>query len=133
MLPAAFVDLPALPLTSSGKVDRKALPAPEGRPDLETAYVAPRDVAEAALAEIWSAVLGLGQVGVHDNFFELGGDSISSMPAVSRIRQFFGAEVPVRALFLAPTIAQLAEHVVAANRAAPAVRPMPESAEKVLS
>jgi amino acid adenylation domain-containing protein len=110
MLPAAFVELDALPLTSSGKVDQRALPTPDWQEE-RAAYEAPRDDTELALAEIWAEVLGLDQLGVHDNFFELGGDSISSIRVLSRIRQAFEAEIPVRTLFLAPTIAQLAEHV----------------------
>jgi acyl-coenzyme A synthetase/AMP-(fatty) acid ligase/acyl carrier protein len=111
MLPAVFMELAALPLTPNGKVDRKALPAPEGRPELEAVYVAPRDEAEAMLADIWAEVLRLDKVGIHDNFFELGGDSISSIRVISRVRQAFEAEIPIRALFEAPTIAQLAEQV----------------------
>jgi acyl carrier protein len=110
MVPAVFVELDALPLSSSGKVDQKALPAPDWQEE-RVAYEAPRDETELALAEIWAEVLGLEQVGVHDNFFELGGDSVSSIRVVSRIRQAFEAEIPVRTLFLAPTIAQLAEQV----------------------
>jgi acyl-coenzyme A synthetase/AMP-(fatty) acid ligase/acyl carrier protein len=110
MVPAAFVELDALPLSSSGKVDQRALPTPEWQEE-RVAYEAPRDETELALAEIWAEVLGLDQVGVHDNFFELGGDSVSSIRVVSRIRQAFEAEIPVRTLFLAPTIAQLAEQV----------------------
>jgi acyl carrier protein len=111
MLPSLFVGLEQLPLTPNGKVDRKALPAPEGRPDLEATYVAPRNDAEIALAEIWREVLRVDRVGVHDNFFELGGDSISSIRVVSRIRQAFETELPLRAVFVAPTIAELAEQV----------------------
>src|SRR5262249_45295731 len=77
MVPSAFVLLEALPLTPSGKVDRKALPAPDNaRPELEEAYVAPRTPVERGLADLWAEVLGLERVGVHDNFFELGVHSL---------------------------------------------------------
>ncbi len=109
MVPTAFVMLSALPLTPNGKVDRKALPAPDrARPDLERAFVAPRSPAEAALAALWSAVLGAPQVGIHDNFFELGGHSLLATQLVSRIRETLRVDLPLRELFAAPTVAQQA-------------------------
>ncbi|HEX8149385.1 MAG TPA: amino acid adenylation domain-containing protein [Pyrinomonadaceae bacterium] len=116
MVPAAFVALPELPLTPSGKVDRTALPAPDGaRPELEGSYAAPRDETERVLAETWARVLGLERVGIHDNFFELGGDSILSIQAVAR-----GAEAGLgftpKQLFQHQTVAGLARVV---TRAAP--------------
>ncbi len=108
MLPAAFVLLQALPLTANGKVDRKALPAPEAaRPDLDAPFAPPSSPAEHTLAEIWRQVLALPQVGVHDNFFELGGDSILSIQIVARANQA-GLRLSPRQLFEAPTIAGLA-------------------------
>ncbi len=108
MVPSAFVVLEALPLTPSGKVDRKALPAPEqARPDLESDFVAPRTDKEQVLAEIWAQVLGLDRVGVHDNFFELGGDSILSIQVVARANQA-GLQLTPRQIFEHPTIAELA-------------------------
>lgn len=107
MLPAAFVILKNLPLTSNGKVDRKALPEPgTARPDLPD-FVSPRTAIEAQLAEIWSQVLGLEQVGIHDNFFELGGDSILSIQAIAKAKQA-GIQLSPKQLFDYPTIAQLA-------------------------
>ncbi|WP_406278228.1 amino acid adenylation domain-containing protein [Embleya sp. NBC_00896] len=109
MVPAVFVTLDHLPLTPNGKVDRKALPAPDGhRPDLDTTYTAPRTPVEQAVTGIWSDVLGIDTIGVHDNFFELGGHSLLATQVTSRIRQTLGVEVPVRALFAAPTPARLA-------------------------
>jgi amino acid adenylation domain-containing protein len=110
MVPSAFVLLKTLPLTTNGKVDRKALPAPEQvRPELEAAYVAPRNPIESTLGEIWAEVLGLEQVGIYDNFFDLGGHSLLLTQVTSRIHHAFGVELPMRQLFEAPTIAALAE------------------------
>src|SRR5213075_1180303 len=85
MVPAVFVFLKALPLTTNGKVDRRALPSPNhARPDLKIDFLAPRTEKENALAHIWSEVLEVDQVGVLDNFFDLGGDSIRSITILSR-------------------------------------------------
>src|SRR5207253_7829839 len=85
MIPAAFVFLDALPLLTNGKVDRKALPAPDPlRPKLEEAFVAPRNPAEEVLASIWAQVLGIEKVGIHDNFFALGGASIQSLQIIAK-------------------------------------------------
>ncbi|MEG3939648.1 amino acid adenylation domain-containing protein [Microcoleus sp. S36b_A3] len=108
MIPAAFVTLEALPLTNNGKVDRKALPAPDrDRPELEEAFAAPSTGIEKNLAEIWAQVLGLEQVGIDDNFFELGGDSILSIQVISKANQA-GLRLTPKQLFQHQTIAQLA-------------------------
>src|SRR5437868_10497282 len=109
MVPSHFVVLEALPLTANGKVDRRALPAPEpvaphAEPQEETA---PRTSVEQSLMEIWSQVLRLPQVGIHDNFFALGGDSILSLSLIAQARQA-GLSLTLKQLFQAPTIAQLA-------------------------
>src|SRR3989440_169591 len=117
MVPSAFVVPDALPLTPSGKVDQRALPAPDLQPELESRYVAPRTDAERVLAGIWAEVLGVAQVGVEDNFFELGGDSILSIQVVSRARQA-GLSLMPRDLFLHQSVASLA---MAAADQAPAV------------
>ncbi|RNG18647.1 non-ribosomal peptide synthase/polyketide synthase [Streptomyces botrytidirepellens] len=117
MVPGAFLALDAMPLTTSGKLDRRALPAPG--PDAsrrENAYEAPRTPVEEELARIWAEVLGAEQVGVSDNFFELGGDSILSIQAVSRARQA-GLRLSSRDVFLHQTIADLAAAI--APRSAP--------------
>jgi non-ribosomal peptide synthase protein (TIGR01720 family) len=117
MVPAAFVEMAALPLTPSGKVDLGALPAPGGaRPAVEAAYVGPRTPAEEALARIWAGALGLDRVGVHDDFFELGGDSILAIQVVARARDA-GLRLTPRQVFQNPTIAGLASVAGAARHA----------------
>jgi acyl carrier protein len=112
MIPATFVVLDALPLTPGGKVNHQALPPPgRARPRLETAFVAPRTPVEARVAGIWAEVLDLEQVGIHDGFLELGGDSLRASQVISRVRSAFQVELPLRALFEAPTVAGLAFHI----------------------
>jgi acyl carrier protein len=109
MVPSAFVVLEKLPLTGNGKVDRRALPEPEGeRPELGAGYAAPRTATEEALAQIWSEVLGVARVGVHDDFFALGGHSLLATQVISRIRHATGVDVPLRTLFEHPTVSELA-------------------------
>ncbi|HEX7239065.1 MAG TPA: amino acid adenylation domain-containing protein, partial [Longimicrobiaceae bacterium] len=108
MVPAAFVALERLPLTANGKLDRRALPAPDAaRPDLGGDFVAPRTEAERVLARVWSEVLGVEEVGVRDNFFALGGDSIRSIRVVARAREA-GVEVSLPQLFRGQTIEAVA-------------------------
>ncbi|MBV9773995.1 MAG: AMP-binding protein, partial [Gemmatimonadetes bacterium] len=107
MVPSAFVALEELPLNANGKVDRRALPAPEGRLATREAYVAPRTDTERALAEVWKQLLRVEQVGIHDNFFELGGDSILSIQVVARAQRA-GVRVTPRQVFEHPTVAELA-------------------------
>ena len=110
MVPGNFVQLDALPLTANKKVDRRALPAPDGaRPELDNKFVPPRTAAERALAELWREVLGIEKVGIHDNFFELGGHSLLATQIISRIKMACTVDLPLRALFDSPTVAELAQ------------------------
>jgi amino acid adenylation domain-containing protein len=112
MVPSAFVELESLPLTSSGKVDRRALPRPDGmRPDLDMAFVAPSDPIEETLASIWREVLGLERVGIYDDFFASGGHSLLAAQVISRIQREFGVDLALRDFFSAPNISSLAERI----------------------
>ena len=120
MVPSAFVFLESLPLTPNGKIDRRALPLPDAsRPELEEVFVAPRTRVEEVLAGIWAEVLKLKQVGIHDNFFDLGGHSLLAAQIVSRTREAFSVELPLRGLFEAPTVAGLARRIEAIRRDLP--------------
>ena len=107
MVPAAYVRLERLPLTANGKLDRKALPAPEGDAYAVKAYEAPEGEIEETLAGIWAEVLKVERVGRHDNFFDLGGHSLLAVTLIERMRRS-GLQVDVRALFATPTLAELA-------------------------
>jgi acyl carrier protein len=111
MVPAAFVVLDQLPLNLNGKLNRKALPAPEFGVAGGVGYVAPRSEAETVLADIWSEVLGAEQVGVEDDFFELGGDSLHSMQLTSRTKAAFEIALTPRDVLTARTVSALAELV----------------------
>ncbi|CAG0936138.1 nonribosomal peptide synthetase DhbF [Thermoflexales bacterium] len=117
MIPAAFVILDAFPLNPNGKVDRRALPAPQSvQADLGNASMPPRTPAEEMLANIWCQVLGLNRVSSDSNFFELGGHSLLATQLITRLRTAFQVDLPLRALFEAPTISQLAARLAAAQR-----------------
>ncbi|MFN6563694.1 MAG: non-ribosomal peptide synthetase [Nostoc sp. ChiSLP01] len=111
MIPRAYAILESLPLTPNGKIDRRALPTPETISFNYQDYVAPRSQLEELLAEIWAKVLGKEQVGIRDNFFELGGHSLLATVLTSRIRDTFQIDLPVRNLFEAPTVEQLAKYI----------------------
>jgi amino acid adenylation domain-containing protein len=112
MVPAAFVAMHALPRTFSGKVDRRALPAPDReRRAVQTSFVAPRTQSEEVVAGIWTQVLGVKRIGVNDNFFDLGGHSLRMTQVVSRLSKAFQVELPLRALFEIPTVSGLAQRI----------------------
>ncbi|MCZ8026599.1 MAG: amino acid adenylation domain-containing protein, partial [Microcystis sp. LE19-10.1B] len=108
MVPQAFVFLESLPLTTNRKVDRRALPAPDKIGNRRDQYVAPRNGIEEMLVQIWTEILKIEQVGIYDNFFEIGGHSLLATQLVSRIRSLFKIELPLRSLFGAATVAELA-------------------------
>jgi acyl carrier protein len=110
MLPAAFVILPALPLTANGKINRRALPAPEKlRPELETTYTPPHTRAERLIASVWQEVLGLEKVGLHDSFFDLGGHSLLTIQVQLKLREKFTRELNIIDVFKYPTVGAMAE------------------------
>jgi len=111
MVPNAFIILEALPLTANGKIDRRALPLPDFDSERLDKYIAPRTPMEEKLVTIWEKVLKVEQVGINDNFFELGGHSLLVTQLVSRVRDTFNIEIPLRDLFTAPTVSQLAASI----------------------
>ena len=139
MIPAAFVEMPRLPLSPNGKVDRKNLPAPEyPRSALAGEYQPPRTPAEEVMAGIWAEVLKLERVGAYDQFFELGGHSLLATQVISRVRHAFQVELPLRALFEAPTVAGLSERAETLQREqqgllAPPIQPVPRTEPLPLS
>jgi acyl carrier protein len=108
MIPSVFVFMERLPLTSNGKIDRRALPLPgQSAPNTSTAYVAPLTPIERQIAEVWAEVLKLDNIGIHDNFFDLGGHSLMAMQLVSKLRERLHVELSVRSFFEAPTVTEL--------------------------
>jgi acyl carrier protein len=113
MVPAAFVTLDRLPHTPNGKLDRRALPAPgRDRSAVDETYIPARTPIEAELVQIWRDILGIAQVGVYDNFFALGGHSLLATRVIARIDYAFAIQLPLQAIFEAPTVADLAENVM---------------------
>ena len=112
MVPWTYILMEELPLTSNGKVNKKALPAPDGGVKATSSYLAPRNDTESELVGIWSSVLGLDKVGVLDNFFEIGGHSLLATQVVSRIREHFDVELALSAMFEDPTIEAIALHLL---------------------
>lgn len=116
MMPSSFVVLNELPLNANGKVDRRALPAPDSAQyTTEETFIAPRTPEEKTIAEIWAEVFDGRSINVEANFFELGGHSLLATRVISRIREKCGVELPLRLLFDSPTIAALASHLAAAQ------------------
>ena len=135
MVPAAFVRMPAWPSTPNGKLDRRALPAPDGDAYARRDYEPPQGATETALASIWQNLLRIERVGRRDHFFELGGHSLLAVQVLSRLRQAFAVELSQQALFDAPELAQLAAAVDAAERleSAAAIAPVARAEHMPLS
>jgi amino acid adenylation domain-containing protein len=139
MVPSVFMLLATLPRTPGGKVDRRALPAPDlRRRGLGTDYVPPTTPVEQLLAAIWEELLGVSPVGLHDSFFDLGGHSLLATQVISRVREALHLELPVRHLFDGPSVAELAGAVEAARAAgsvaqAPPIVPVPRDRDLPLS
>jgi acyl carrier protein len=132
MVPAFFVTLEKFPLTQNGKIDRAALPAPDkSRDSVAEVFVAPRTLEESLLAEMWSEVLGRGEISVHDNFFDLGGHSLLAAQVVARVSSTFGVQLPLRNFFDQPTVAALAvfvsESLLQPAESQPAIKRLPRS------
>jgi len=113
MVPSYFLQLESMPLTPNGKIDRKSLPEPK---DVGAEYVSPRNATEMILSEIWSEVLKKEKIGVYDNFFELGGHSLKGIVLVSKIHKELDVELPLRELFKTPTISEISEFIVKAQK-----------------
>ncbi|MGC1676242.1 MAG: amino acid adenylation domain-containing protein [Candidatus Binataceae bacterium] len=137
MVPAVIVLLDSLPLSANGKVDRRALPKFDGgRPELNEGFVESRTPTEELLSEIWGQVLDVERVGIHDDFFQLGGHSLLATQVVSRIREVFRIEIPLRRLFEAPTVAGLAASIDAGGEmglVAPPIVPVSRNGDMPLS
>ncbi|KPY53887.1 Syringopeptin synthetase A, partial [Pseudomonas syringae pv. solidagae] len=130
MVPAAYVQLDALPLTANGKLDRKALPAPDAQSLISHGYEAPQGELETLLASIWADVLKVEQVGRHDHFFELGGHSLLAVTLIERMRQV-GLSADVRVLFSQPTVAALAAAVGGGTEVVVPANLIPEHCEYI--
>ncbi|MEG3870446.1 amino acid adenylation domain-containing protein [Microcoleus sp. Z1_B5] len=138
MIPSAFVLLESLPLTPNGKIDRRSLRAPDtNTAEFESNFTEPRTPDEQLIAEIWAEVLGLERVGIHDNFFELGGHSLLATQAISRLREAFQVELPLRSLFESPTVATVTESLLQYRASqklkAPPIKPASRLGELPLS
>ena len=138
MMPSAFVLLEAMPLTPNGKIDRRALPAPDTNPiEFDSNFAEPRTSEEQVVAQIWAEVLRLERVGINDNFFELGGHSLLATQAISRLRKAFELDLPLRLIFESPTVATLSESIwqyrAGEKLKAPPIKPTLRSEEIPLS
>ncbi|NLH08316.1 MAG: amino acid adenylation domain-containing protein [Chloroflexi bacterium] len=131
MIPAAFVTLEALPLNPSGKMDRKALPAPDGaRPNLGREYMPPRDILETRLVQLWEEILGVQPVGVKDNFFELGGHSLLAVRLIAQLQKQLEVDLPLVHLFQEPTVEQLASLIRQQKHLSSVLVPLQPKGEK---
>ena len=131
MVPAVFVMMDKLPLTSNGKVDYAALPIPDQTFDSVKEFVAPRTHTEETLEQIWREILRVARVGIYDNFFELGGHSLLATQVISRIRKTLKVDLPLRTIFDSPTIADLATHVSASRMESDEIEKLNQLLERI--
>jgi acyl carrier protein len=132
MIPADFVLLDAMPLTGSGKIDRRALPVPAaGGARREAIYEAPGTSVEQSIAAVWQSVLGRERIGIHDNFFEVGGNSLLLVQIHARLREALGREVTMMQLFRNPTVQSLARFLEGDAREARDVPALAAAEERV--
>ncbi|MEG4073438.1 amino acid adenylation domain-containing protein [Microcoleus sp. Pol14C2] len=131
MVPAVFVNVEAMPKTPSGKIDRRALPAPDSqRQEQSQSYAAPQSELELLLAGVWSKLLKLDRVGIHDNFFEIGGNSLMTLQVAVQLRDLLATDLPVVKLFQHPTIAQLANYLNQGQTASPSNNKFQDRADR---
>jgi amino acid adenylation domain-containing protein len=116
MVPALWVEMESIPISSNGKIDKKSLPDPDLSELTENTYVAPRNATEQKLSEIWQTLLGIERIGVHHNFFELGGHSLLAMRVISQIRKELELDISVKDIFRYPTISELASCLYSQNK-----------------
>ncbi|WP_371876265.1 amino acid adenylation domain-containing protein [Dictyobacter vulcani] len=134
MLPASFMFMDALPLTANGKLNRRALPIPDvSRPELGEAFVAPRNALEKVLVQQWSEILQVEHIGIHDNFFALGGHSLLATQLTSRLSKIFQMKLPLRSIFEAATIAEMATVLVKHEKVPGQVMRVAEFRQKIAS
>jgi acyl carrier protein len=131
MVPSGFMAMPVLPLNPSGKVDRKALPAPDTmRPSLATLYEAPRTEVESAIAAVWKDVLRVEKVGIHDNFFDLGGHSLLLIKVQAQLEEYLKRKLAIVELFQYPNIEALSRHLTIQEDISPERERIQEQAER---
>jgi aryl carrier-like protein len=130
MVPSTIVRMETFPLTSSGKVDRRSLPVPERKRQMDRSYVAPQGESERILATIWEELLQVDKVGVRDNFFDLGGHSLLLVKMVPKVATAFGRKVTIIDLFQRPTIKALAEFLSDDRKSGPSFDRIRERATK---
>lgn len=112
MIPAFFVQLDKLPLTTNGKVDRKSLPKPDGNVTTEVEYVPPSNFVEETIISIWEEILGIKSIGISHNFFEIGGNSLKLMSAVSAINKVLNTDISIHNFFENPSVMGLANYIL---------------------
>jgi len=130
MVPQQFVEIDSLPMTPSGKLDRRALPVPQEECQTEEVYVAPQSEVEKVITGIWQELLHAKTVGIHDSFFDLGGNSLLLMRMLSKLQEFFEKEVSVVDFFRYPTVEMLAKFLTQKQKIRPSFTKVYDLANK---